>query len=564
MGKSKAILTVGAISSVVGMLPLLGLGASNAYAAAADPQRFKDVPQTSWGYSSISKLSAMGIVNDTTGVFRPDEKATRQEAVILTLRLLGVDVPPKSSAQSSLTSDSWAKDWIALALQKGIIVGAEENGESSNWGKAVVTREWMAKLIIRALGQEAGAVQSAGNKSYFTDSSQIAASSRGYVNAVVKLGIVSGYPDRTFRPEAPVTRLEMAAFVSRAELYADTADKVARGMLVRLSPHDVTILADSGEALHFEMDSKAIVQGVNLQPGQMLAVVYNGDSAFYIEPSASVSYVSSQKAQQEWLKSIFAGVVVFDTAKAPSYEKYQVVTFEGSTFVALKAAPKGLPGQSADYMVLAAAGKDGAMGATGAVGSAGATGAAGAFGATGATGATGNTGAQGIQGITGATGLTGAVGANGATGATGNTGAQGIQGITGATGLTGAVGANGATGATGNTGAQGIQGITGATGLTGAVGANGATGATGNTGAQGIQGITGATGLTGAVGANGVTGATGNTGAQGIQGITGATGATGITGATGTTGAQGIQGITGPTGATGPTGPTGATGPTGP
>ncbi|WP_440109898.1 BclA C-terminal domain-containing protein [Paenibacillus sp. QZ-Y1] len=88
----------------------------------------------------------------------------------------------------------------------------------------------------------------------------------------------------------------------------------------------------------------------------------------------------------------------FDPAVAPTYPAGQVVTFNGSTYIANVVSPMGTPGTSPDYTLLAGAG---ATGATGVV-----TGLTGATGI-GVTGATGSTGATGITGDTGATGATG-------------------------------------------------------------------------------------------------------------------------------------------------------------
>ncbi|WP_081383876.1 exosporium glycoprotein BclB-related protein [Paenibacillus sp. FSL R5-0636] len=170
------------------------------------------------------------------------------------------------------------------------------------------------------------------------------------------------------------------------------------------------------------------------------------------------------------------GIVIFNPAQSPTYPAGQVVTFNGSTYIATVSGPTGIPGSSPDYLLIAG----------------------------GAMGPQGPQGVQGIQGPTGAQGPAGpGVGATGATGSTGAAGLAGPAGATGATGDPGAVGVAGATGATGATGDPGAVGVAGATG---------ATGATGDPGAVGVAGATGATGDPGAVGATGITGVTGATG----------------------------------------------------
>ena len=243
-----------------------------------------------------------------------------------------------------------------------------------------------------------------------------------------------------------------------------------------------------------------------------------------------------------------SGIVAFNPEDEAGYSKGQVVTYKGSTYIVNNDSPTGVPGESPDYQLIAAAGLQGPQGL---VGPTGATGAQGLIGPTGATGA------QGIAGPTGATGAQGLIGLQGPQGLVGPTGATGAQGLIGPTGATGPQGLIGPTGATG---AQGIAGPTGATGAQGLIGPTGATGAQGLIGPTGATGAQGLIGPTGATGAQGLIGPTGATGAQGLIGPTGATGAQGLVGPTGATGAQGLIGPTGATGAQGLIGPTGATG----
>ncbi|MGG7178572.1 calcium-binding protein, partial [Clostridium paraputrificum] len=146
------------------------------------------------------------------------------------------------------------------------------------------------------------------------------------------------------------------------------------------------------------------------------------------------------------------GATEYNPLNAPSYPAGLVVLYDGSTYITNVASPQGIPGNSADYTLLASKGDTGATGATGVTGATGGVGITGVTGATGDTGITGETGSTGITGATGDTGITGATGDTGITGATGDTG---ITGATGDTGITGATGDTGITGATGDTGITG-------------------------------------------------------------------------------------------------------------
>ncbi|MFP3888652.1 hypothetical protein U8V97_24815, partial [Priestia filamentosa] len=68
------------------------------------------------------------------------------------------------------------------------------------------------------------------------------------------------------------------------------------------------------------------------------------------------------------------GVVPFDPATAPSYPAGQVVTYNGSLYIADVAGPSGTPDTSPDYTLLAVAGATGITGPTGLAGSTGVTG----------------------------------------------------------------------------------------------------------------------------------------------------------------------------------------------
>ncbi|WP_338630920.1 exosporium glycoprotein BclB-related protein [Clostridium baratii] len=129
-----------------------------------------------------------------------------------------------------------------------------------------------------------------------------------------------------------------------------------------------------------------------------------------------------------------SGIVAFNPEDEAGYRVGQVVIYKGSTYIVNNDSPTGVPGESPDYQLIAAAGLQGPQGLVGPTGATGAQGLIGPTGATGAQGIAGPTGATGAQGLIGPTGATGAQGLIGPTGATG---AQGLIGPTGATGVAG-------------------------------------------------------------------------------------------------------------------------------
>ena len=109
-------------------------------------------------------------------------------------------------------ADHWAKSYIELLAGKLIVDGVTDTAFEPDRN---ITRAEFAALVVRSLGLTADPAAAS-----FTDvrSGDWFA---GVVGAAAKAGIVEGYEDGTFRPNAPITREELAAMVVRAYEFAD-------------------------------------------------------------------------------------------------------------------------------------------------------------------------------------------------------------------------------------------------------------------------------------------------------------------------------------------------------
>ncbi|MFD2683255.1 S-layer homology domain-containing protein, partial [Bacillus seohaeanensis] len=88
------------------------------------------------------------------------------------------------------------------------IIGGYKNGDFGP--NDTVTREAAAAMIGRALG-----FNEERKDTIFPDVTERSYAS-GYIEEAVNEGIISGFPDGTYRPNAPVTRGQMAIFLARA------------------------------------------------------------------------------------------------------------------------------------------------------------------------------------------------------------------------------------------------------------------------------------------------------------------------------------------------------------
>lgn len=103
------------------------------------------------------------------------------------------------------TNDHWGADSIAKAVKLRIIDGYKDGTFRPD---ASVTRAEFAAMIARAFG-----LTSSSAPVEFRDTSSNWAA--GYIGALAEKGIVTGYADGSFKPNATISRAEMVAIISR-------------------------------------------------------------------------------------------------------------------------------------------------------------------------------------------------------------------------------------------------------------------------------------------------------------------------------------------------------------
>lgn len=182
---------------------------------------FPDVPSTHWAQKYITKLALLGVIRgDGAGRFNPNMSVKQQDVIIMAVNMMGLADEVSESKETVVLPfevDAYAKPYVALAIDKGLIHVQEElsaAGENSakSWGAKEATRQWVAKVTIRALGKQAEAAELANTPTDFKDNADIASWALGYINEAVQLNIVSGFEDGSFKPNGKVTRAEMATF----------------------------------------------------------------------------------------------------------------------------------------------------------------------------------------------------------------------------------------------------------------------------------------------------------------------------------------------------------------
>lgn len=140
------------------------------------------------------------------GVFTPPGPDGSRGVLEATYQGLTVQIPVYTDSMFNDTEDNWADEQINELAALGIIKGYEDGTYRPD---EPVTRAQLVSLLARLFQWP-----SVGTQFYFEDS--VPEWAQEAVNAAVAQGVVSGYPDRTFLPNRPVTRAEVSVILDRA------------------------------------------------------------------------------------------------------------------------------------------------------------------------------------------------------------------------------------------------------------------------------------------------------------------------------------------------------------
>lgn len=132
------------------------------------------------------------------------------------------DTTPSATDGSTATKASfsdiaahWAEASIKQAVNLGIVSGYPDGTFKPD---RTVTREQFAVMLMNALKP-----QGDGEALTFTDKAKISPWAQKSVAQAVYAGVITGYKDSSFRPNAEITRAEMAAMIAKALGQTDLA-----------------------------------------------------------------------------------------------------------------------------------------------------------------------------------------------------------------------------------------------------------------------------------------------------------------------------------------------------
>ena len=190
---------------------------NSTYSVIWHPLEFKDVTNH-WAKESTndmgSRLVISGVGND---MFEPDRDITRAEFAAIIVRALGLKPGTGSNPFADVSNTAWYCDSIKTAVEYKLISGYG-NGKFGPNDK--ITREQAMTMVARAMGITGLKAEFANGEmdkllTSFGDAAKASDYAKNSMAACVKTGIVSGRNGNLLAPKDNITRAEVAIIVQR-------------------------------------------------------------------------------------------------------------------------------------------------------------------------------------------------------------------------------------------------------------------------------------------------------------------------------------------------------------
>ncbi|WP_337103412.1 S-layer homology domain-containing protein [Paenibacillus sp. YIM B09110] len=314
----KAIIGTLAMSLVIGGSSYIAAPAP-VYAATTSAglsTPFTDINKGHWAEKHIAKLALQGIITGyevgTSGTytFQPSKNVSQEEAVLMALRFAGlidkVDTGADYGFPDTFVVSNYFKPYIVLAFNEGLLDSSEltiaAKDTSVAWGKRPASREWVTKLIIKAIGKSEVADGLQNTTSSFSDGGSIDPIYNGYVNAAAQLGLVKGITETKFDPKANVTRASLATIFSRAQSqFVVDYEGQTTGIATKITDSSITLYSnkvetsyalDENTLYYTYLNDSPITRAELLAYGDVTVIAKNG-KALYVEAKGDTVHTTS-------------------------------------------------------------------------------------------------------------------------------------------------------------------------------------------------------------------------------------------------------------------------------
>lgn len=204
---------VGQVSGIIGDVDLDKFTDAIFLEENGDTLPFKDVPENTWFYGSISMLYNDGLINGTTAtMFLPYEDASRTVPITILYRLDASPAVSVDSGFSDVADGLWYSYSVTWAAQNNI---AEGYGGGTFEPLVGVTRQETAAFLYRYAVYKNYDTEKRGSLAAYTDSESVADWAKTAMEWAVGTKIIRGISSDELAPESIADRAEIAVMISR-------------------------------------------------------------------------------------------------------------------------------------------------------------------------------------------------------------------------------------------------------------------------------------------------------------------------------------------------------------
>ncbi|MCX6097086.1 MAG: S-layer homology domain-containing protein, partial [Caldiserica bacterium] len=149
------------------------------------------------------------LVGYPDGMFKPERNVSRAEVATALSRALGLGWSSTTPSFPDVPATHWAAGYIQIMVDEGIMEGDVSGTFRPD---AFITRAEAAAVLLRMLKVEPF------HNLLSSSFSDVPAThwALGYIESMQKYGLITGYPDGTYKPDAHILRSEFTAIADRA------------------------------------------------------------------------------------------------------------------------------------------------------------------------------------------------------------------------------------------------------------------------------------------------------------------------------------------------------------
>ncbi len=241
---------------ISGVISALMLASATLPTAAAI---FPDVTEDSFGWAqdAVEEMVKDGIIKGyTDNTFKPERTVTKEEALVLSARILGYTnetVAPFTDFSAEFYADilekyeTTYKNEVAFLLYKDVLTERELSyyigGDNAKSG---MKRYEVAKLLTRVMGGE-GEIDPDASTAEYNDSADIPADAKPYVRFVTDTQLMNGMDAGNFVPMGDVNRAQIATLLYRLKNLTQEEYVFASVKEINTDPESIVYVDADGE-----------------------------------------------------------------------------------------------------------------------------------------------------------------------------------------------------------------------------------------------------------------------------------------------------------------------------